>query len=110
MTDKSREPISENCNVRGIGVAVSVSVSTFTLSEVSFSLAATPNFCSSSIMSSPKSRNSICLPSILCVPMRISIFPALTSSAISRVCFVLRERLIYSTLIGKSFSRSINER
>ena len=30
MTDRSREPISENCSVRGIGVAVRVSVSTLT--------------------------------------------------------------------------------
>ena len=30
MMERSRAPISENCNVRGIGVAVSVNVSTFT--------------------------------------------------------------------------------
>ena len=65
MTDKSRDPINENCNVRGIGVAVRVSVSTETLICVSFSLAATPNFCSSSIINNPKSRNTMFLPNIL---------------------------------------------
>ena len=51
----SRAPISENCKVRGIGVADIVSVSTFVLSLRSFSFVETPNFCSSSMISSPKS-------------------------------------------------------
>ena len=110
MTDKSREPISENCSVRGIGVAVSVSVSTETLISVSFSLAATPNFCSSSLISSPRSRNTICLPSILCVPIRMSIFPEARSSRIWLTSFVDLVRLMYSTLTGKSRRRSVNER
>ena len=70
-----------------MGVAVSVSVSTETLIRVSFSLAATPNFCSSSMISSPRSRKTTCLPSILCVPIRMSIFPAARSAQISRTSF-----------------------
>ena len=102
--------MSENCSVRGMGVAVSVSVSTETLISVSFSLAATPNFCSSSMMSSPRSRKTTCRPSILCVPIRMSIFPAARSA---HICFTSRDdfvRLRYSTRTGKSRSRSMKER
>ena len=73
MTLKSRAPSSENCKVRGIGVAVRVSTSTLVRSDLSFSLTATPNFCSSSMMSSPRSFHMTCLPTSLWVPMRMSI-------------------------------------
>jgi hypothetical protein len=53
--DKSLAFIKLNCNVLGMGVAVSVSVSTLTLIFLSWSLTPTPNFCSSSIINSPKS-------------------------------------------------------
>ena len=110
MTDRSREPISENCSVRGMGVAVSVSVSTETLICVSFSLAATPNFCSSSMTSSPRSRKTICFPSILCVPIRMSILPAARSSRIWLTSLVDFVRFRYSTRTGKLRRRSVNER
>ena len=58
MMDRSRAPSSENCKVRGIGVAVRVRVSTECFIWRSFSLAVTPNFCSSSMMRRPKSLNS----------------------------------------------------
>ena len=57
MVEKSRDPISENCNVLGIGVAVIVSVSILLFSCFSFSLVDTPNFCSSSIINRPRSLN-----------------------------------------------------
>ena len=110
MTDRSRDPMSENCNVRGMGVAVSVSVSTLTLSCVSFSLAATPNFCSSSMTRSPRSWKRTFLPSILCVPIRMSIRPASRSARICLVSLADFVRFRYSIFTGKSRSRSMNER
>ena len=65
MMLRSLAPRSENCRVRGIGVAVRVSVSTEALISLSFSFAETPNFCSSSIISSPRSLKSNPVPSIL---------------------------------------------
>ena len=69
----SRAPIMENCSVLGIGVAVSVRVSTLVCNCFSFSLAETPNFCSSSMMSRPKSLKTMFLPMMLCVPIIISV-------------------------------------
>ena len=57
MTLRSRAPMSENCRVRGMGVAVRVRQSTLAFICLSFSLALTPNFCSSSMMRSPRSLN-----------------------------------------------------
>ena len=110
MTDRSREPISENCSVRGIGVAVIVSVSTSALNWRSFSLAATPNFCSSSIISNPRSLNPTFLPRILCVPIRMSIRPSATSFNIWLTSAVLFARLRCSMRTGNSLSRSLKVR
>ena len=94
MIDKSRAPINEKCNVRGMGVAVRVSVSTFVLMAFSFSLAATPNFCSSSIMSNPKSLYLISLLNNLCVPIKISTLPSLAFCNVSFCSAALLNRLI----------------
>ena len=75
ITDKSRAPNKENCNVLGIGVADKVRISTLDFIFFSLSLMFTPNFCSSSIINNPKSLNFISFPTILCVPIKISIFP-----------------------------------
>ena len=50
MILRSLAPIKLNCKVRGMGVAVSVNESTVVLSCFNFSFAATPNFCSSSMI------------------------------------------------------------
>ena len=63
--------MSENWECAGMGVALIVSVSTFTFICFSFSLTETPNFCSSSTMSSPRSLNFTVLPISLCVPQYI---------------------------------------
>ena len=76
ITDRSLAPMSENCSVRGMGVAVSVRVSTLVRICLSFSLTETPNFCSSSMMSSPRSLNFTLLPTSLCVPMMMSVLPS----------------------------------
>ena len=57
MIDMSRMPTSDMFSVRGIGVALIVSTSTFLRICLIFSLCATPNRCSSSTTSSPRSRN-----------------------------------------------------
>ena len=86
----SRAPTSENCSVRGIGVADIVSVSTLTFIWRSFSFVATPNFCSSSMIRSPRSWNFTDLPISLWVPISMSIFPASRSASTALVCFGLR--------------------
>ena len=53
----SRIPNNAKFNVRGIGVAVKVNTSNFCLFAFNFSFAFTPNFCSSSIIKSPKFLN-----------------------------------------------------
>ena len=65
IIERSRAPNKENCNVLGIGVAVNVKVSIFALKDFNLSLIFTPNFCSSSIISKPKSLNFISFPTIL---------------------------------------------
>lgn len=98
--------MSENWSVRGMGVADSVSVSTFTRSCLSFSLTATPNFCSSSMTSSPRSWKRTFLPMSLWVPMMMSILPAWRSARICFTSFGLRARERKSTRTGMSLRRS----
>ena len=75
MVLKSRAPIKLNCSVRGMGVAVRVRVSTLARMVLSLSLTATPNFCSSSMISRPRSLNSTRFPTSACVPTKISTCP-----------------------------------
>ncbi|EJX09449.1 hypothetical protein EVA_02439 [gut metagenome] len=70
-----------------------VSVSTFTFTCFKRSLTATPNFCSSSMISNPKSFHLTVFPINLCVPTRISIFPSANSCNTRLVCDVERARL-----------------
>ena len=93
MVVKSREPINENCSVRGIGVAVIVSVSTFIFNCFNFSFTETPNFCSSSIISKPRSLNSTSLPTNRCVPISMSILPSFKSESNSFCSFDVRALL-----------------
>ena len=108
MLLRSRAPINENWRVLGIGVAVIVRVSTFVLSCRSFSLTDTPNFCSSSMIRSPRSLNTTSLLTIRCVPIRIFTLPSLTSFSTCLIWVVVRARLIYSIRQGKSLSLSLN--
>ena len=103
---RSLAPIKLNCKVLGIGVAVSVSESTVALICFNFSLAATPNFCSSSIIITPKSLNLTSLLSNACVPMIMSIFPSANFASVSFFSLEDLKRLIKSTVTGKSFKRS----
>ncbi len=58
----------------------------------------------------PRSRNLICLPSILWVPIRMSIRPDSRSARICPASLAVLVRLRYSTRTGKSRRRSENER
>ena len=92
MMLRSRAPISENCRVLGIGVAVSVRVSTELRSVLSLSLTATPNFCSSSIIMSPRSLNLIRSETMAWVPIKISVSPDLSFWIVFVVSLVLLNR------------------
>ena len=94
MIDKSLADIRENCSVLGIGVAVNVNVSTLDLIVFSLSFTLTPNFCSSSTISRPKSRNFTSLPTSRCVPIMISTFPSAKFCKVSFCCFAVLKRLI----------------
>ena len=89
MIDMSRMPTSDMFSVRGIGVALIVSTSTFFRICLIFSLCATPNRCSSSTTSRPRSRNSTSFDSSRCVPTMMSTLPA-ARSASAAACSALR--------------------
>ena len=82
-------PAIARCSVRGIGVAVSVSTSTCVRAFLIRSLCATPNRCSSSITSRPRSLNRTSGDSARCVPITTSIVPA-ASFLIVSACSALR--------------------
>ena len=70
-------PAIARFSVRGIGVAVSVSTSTSRRSCFSRSLAATPNRCSSSTTTRPRSlKRDVLADSSRCVPMTTSTLPS----------------------------------
>ena len=75
---------------------VIVSTSTFRRSCLIFSLCATPNRCSSSTTSRPRSRNSTSFDSSRCVPTMMSTLPAARSASVSFCSALLRNRLTMS--------------
>ena len=77
-----------------MGVAVMVSVSTFTFSWRNFSFVETPNFCSSSMMSSPRSLNFTSLPTMRWVPIRMFTSPAASAFSVLRISVAVRARLM----------------
>ena len=89
IKDKSLIPTSDIWRVLGIGVALKVSTSIELFISFIFSLWVTPNLCSSSITSNPKSLYFIELFNSLCVPKIISIFPFTSLFFISFASFTL---------------------
>ena len=83
--DMSRMPASAISSVRGIGVAVIVRTSTCARSFFRRSLCATPNRCSSSTTTSPRSLNPMSADSRRWVPITTSIAPRRRSST-TRSC------------------------
>ena len=92
--------------VRGIGVADMASTSTAVRSRLSCSLCSTPNRCSSSMITKPRSANSTSLPSSRWVPTTTSTLPSLRPSSVARVSASVWKRLSGATLTGKPAYRS----
>ena len=103
ITDMSRMPASDMFSVRGIGVAVIVSTSTFLRICLMRSLCATPNRCSSSTTSRPRSRNFTSFESSRCVPTMMSMLAGgeLHERRGSFCSALVRNRLIMSMRTGK---------
>ena len=101
-------PTSDMFSVRGIGVAVIVSTSTFLRSCLIRSLCATPNRCSSSTTSRPRSRKATSFDSSRCVPTMMSTWPdgelPTRSPSAPASC---RKRLIMSIRTGNPANRSL---
>ena len=93
-------------SVRGMGVALRVSTSTVRRSSLNCSLCFTPNFCSSSTITSPRSLKTISAETIRWVPMTISTAPTAAASMTTFCCLAVRKRLINSIRTGYSAMRS----
>ena len=106
----SRMPSSAWWSVRGIGVALMVSTSTVARNCFSRSLCSTPNRCSSSMMTSPRSLNFTSLDTSRWVPMITSTSPAASRFSASRCFCGLRNRLTVSTTNGYSAIRWLKVR
>ena len=103
----SLTPDSDMYSVRGMGVAVRVSTSTCRRSFLRCSLCATPNLCSSSMMTSPRFLNPTSRCSRRWVPMTISTVPRLSPAITSSCSRGLRKRLSTDTFTGKAARRSV---
>jgi hypothetical protein len=73
-------PVTAISSVRGIGVADIASTSTLVRSALSVSLCSTPNRCSSSMMTRPRSLNRTSPVMSRCVPMTTSMLPSRSPS------------------------------
>ena len=105
---KSLIPVRLISSVRGIGVAVRVRTSTLLLNDLIFSLCVTPNRCSSSITSKPRSLNLISSDRRRCVPMMRSISPSLNLEITCLASLLVRNLLRTATSIGKGDNLSAN--
>ena len=103
--DMSRRPESAMFSVRGMGVAERVSTSTWRLISFSRSLWVTPNRCSSSITSRPRSLNAMFFCSSLCVPISRSTPPFFAASRMRFCSLAGVKRDSTSTFTGKSRNR-----
>ena len=106
IVEMSRTPASDICSVRGIGVADSEMTSTLSLSWRSSSFCRTPKRCSSSTISSPRSRARTSRDSRRWVPMRMSTSPCENPRMAARWSRGDRKRETCSTRIGQSARRS----
>ena len=89
MTDISLMPVKDISKVRGIGVAVIVKKSTFVFKAFRCSLCSTPNLCSSSITTKPKSLNLTSEVNKRCVPITTSTVPSAIPASVSFISLVL---------------------
>ena len=92
--------------VRGIGVADIANTSTVVRIFFSDSFCSTPNRCSSSTTTRPKSLNCTSCERMRCVPITTSTAPAARSARISLLSFAVLKRESPATLIGNPAKRS----
>ena len=92
--------------VLGMGVAVRVRTSILALRPLIFSLWPTPNLCSSSTMSKPRSRKATSLDKIRWVPMTTSTCPFLRLARMTFCSFFDWSLVSASTRAGKAPSGS----
>ena len=100
MTDISRMPVTAISSVRGMGVADIASTSTLVRSAFRCSLCSTPNRCSSSMTTSPRSLNRTPEVSSRCVPMTTSTVPSATPSRAAFASFSELNRERAATFTG----------
>ena len=82
--DISRMPVTAISRVRGMGVALMASTSTLFLSFLRASLCSTPKRCSSSMMTRPRSLNTMLSARMRCVPITTSTEPSTRPALVSR--------------------------
>ena len=107
IVEMSRIPVKDICNVLGMGVAVIVRQSILLRRCFIFSLCSTPNRCSSSRISSPRSLNFTSADNSLCVPITKSMEPSASPSSEAFVSFGVAKRLstaIFTPNGSKRFS------
>ena len=106
--DISRMPVTAISSVRGIGVALIASTSTLVRSALSVSLCSTPNRCSSSITTRPRSLNRTSPVMSRWVPMTTSTVPSDSPATTSFDSFGDWNRLSAFTVTGNALYRSLN--
>ena len=106
----SRSSIIDMCSVRGMGVAVRTNTSANARSSRSRCLCSTPNRCSSSMMTRPKSEKATSLESNRWVPTKTSTSPLAVAFSTDWASSRVRKRLKPSTRKGNPAKRSRNDR
>ena len=104
----SRMPTRDIWSVLGIGVAERVKTSTLDVVRLIRSLSSTPNFCSSSMINSPRLKNFTSLEASRCVPMTISTCPLASFLSVSFCSAVVSKRLSLAISKGNSAMRRRN--
>ena len=99
----SLTPAKDMCKVLGIGVAVRVRMSTWLRICLSLSLCITPNRCSSSIITRPRSLNLTSFWTKRCVPIHMSIVPSFSASKVFFCSKFDLNRLRTDNSTGKAF-------
>ncbi len=108
IVDISRMPVTAISRVRGMGVADMVSTSTLARSFFSCSLCSTPNRCSSSTMTRPRSLNLVSEENSRCVPMTTSTEPSRRPSSVAFASVSVWKRDSAFTTTGNCAYRSLN--
>ena len=107
IIERSRIPTKAISRVRGIGLALRVKTSTPMERDLIASLCVTPNRCSSSTTSRPRSLKATFSESNRCVPMTTSTLPSRSPASVSLVSASSTKRLSIVTFTGNPAKRSL---